>query len=77
LRSEVASPVISTLDAQPEQLRGAGGTKIYRGKATGAHSDRREPLKLHNGLSAGDVVMVKRIDRLARSTRAMNTTLIA
>ena len=29
-----------TLDAQREQLRGAGCTKIYREKVTGAHSDR-------------------------------------
>jgi hypothetical protein len=31
-----------TLDAQLEQLRGAGCTKIYREKVTGAHHDRRE-----------------------------------
>src|SRR5467141_3454767 len=30
-----------TLDAQLEQLRGAGCTKIYREKVTGAHNDRR------------------------------------
>ena len=30
-----------TLDAQLEQLRGAGCTKIYREKVTGAHSDAR------------------------------------
>ena len=29
------------LDAQLEQLRGAGCTKIYREKVTGAHSDRQ------------------------------------
>jgi DNA invertase Pin-like site-specific DNA recombinase len=33
-----------TLDSQLEQLRGAGCTKIYREKVTGAHSDRRELL---------------------------------
>ena len=32
--------------AQLEQLRGAGCTKIYREKVTGAHSDRRELLKM-------------------------------
>ncbi|SRR6266404_2364188 len=53
-----------TLDAQLEQLRDTGCTKIYREKVTGAHSDRRELL---NGLSAGDTVAVTRIDRLARS----------
>ncbi len=57
-----------TLDAQLEQLRGAGCTKIYREKVTGAHNDRRELLKMLDGLAPGDVVTVTRIDRLARST---------
>src|ERR1700738_3274220 len=58
-----------TLDAQLEQLRGAGCTaKIYREKVTGAHSDRRELLKMLKALAPGDVVTVTRIDRLARST---------
>src|SRR5437899_5811555 len=57
-----------TLDAQLEQLRGAGCTKIYREKVTGARNDRRELLKLLKGLAPGDVVTVTRIDRLARST---------
>jgi hypothetical protein len=35
---------------------------------TGAHSNRRELLKLLNALVPGDVVTVTRIDRLARST---------
>lgn len=49
-----------TLDAQLEQLRGAGCTKIYREKVTGAHSDRRELVKMRKGLAAGDVVTVTR-----------------
>src|SRR6267154_535976 len=57
-----------TLDAQLEQLRGAGCTRIYREKVTGAHADRRELLKLLKNLTPGDVVTVTRIDRLARST---------
>ena len=57
-----------TLDAQLEQLRKAGCAKIYREKATGARPDRRELLKLLKSLAPGDVVMVTRIDRLARST---------
>src|SRR5215467_7721746 len=57
-----------TLDAQLGQLRGAGCTKIYRERVTGAHSDRRELLKILKALVPGDVVMVTRIDRLARST---------
>ncbi len=47
---------------------GAGCTKIYREKVTGAHSDRRELLKMLDHLASGDVVTVTRIDRLARST---------
>jgi DNA invertase Pin-like site-specific DNA recombinase len=57
-----------TLDAQLEQLRANGCTRIYRERVSGATSDRRELLRLLNNLSAGDVVTVTRIDRLARST---------
>jgi DNA invertase Pin-like site-specific DNA recombinase len=57
-----------TLDAQLEQLRGAGCTKIYREKVSGAHNDRRELLKMLDHLAPGDVVTVTRTDRLARST---------
>jgi hypothetical protein len=34
-----------------EQLRGAGCSRIYREKVTGAHSDRRELLKLFKALA--------------------------
>ena len=59
-----------TLDAHLEQLRAAGcaNRNIYREKVTGAHSDRRELLKMLKTLAPGDVVTVTRIDRLARST---------
>lgn len=57
-----------TLDAQLEQLRANGCSPIYREKASGASPDRRELLRLLNGLKAGDTVIVTRIDRLARST---------
>src|SRR5882757_823620 len=57
-----------TLDAQIAQLRAEGCAKIYREKASGAQADRRELLKLLKELAPGDVVMVTRIDRLARST---------
>jgi DNA invertase Pin-like site-specific DNA recombinase len=52
-----------TLDAQLEQLRGAGCTKIYREKVTGVRNDRRELLKMLAALTTGDVVTVTRIDR--------------
>src|SRR5947209_14479613 len=57
-----------TLDAQLEQLRGAGCTKIYREKVTGSQHDRRELLKMLKAVAPGDVMTVTRIGRLARST---------
>src|SRR5438067_9437216 len=57
-----------TLDAQLEQLRGAGCSKIYREQVTGAHNDRRQLLDMLKHLTPGDVVTATRIDRLARST---------
>jgi DNA invertase Pin-like site-specific DNA recombinase len=56
------------LDAQLEQLRGAGCTRISREKVTGAPSDRCQLLKMLDTLATDDVVTVTRIDRLARST---------
>src|SRR5215210_5786524 len=59
-----------TLDTQLDQLRAAGcsSRNIYREKVTGARADRRELLHMLDRLTPGDVVMVTRIDRLARST---------
>jgi len=59
-----------TLHSQLDQLRAAGCTSrnIYREKVTGAHSDRRQLLRMLGKLAPGDVVTVTRIDRLARST---------
>ncbi|MDE1905899.1 MAG: recombinase family protein [Rhodospirillales bacterium] len=57
-----------TLDAQLEQLKAAGCARIFWEKATGARADRKELLKMLRHLAAGDVVVVTRIDRLARST---------
>jgi DNA invertase Pin-like site-specific DNA recombinase len=57
-----------TLSAQLDQLRAAGCKQIYREKVTGARADRRELLRLLRAIHPGDVVIVTRIDRLARST---------
>lgn len=56
------------LDAQLDQLRIAGCARIYREKASGARADRRELQWLLRVLAPGDIVVVTRIDRLARST---------
>src|ERR671928_1762840 len=58
------------IDPQLEELRAAGcsSRNIYREKVTGARADRRELLRMLDRLAPGDVVLVTRIDRLARST---------
>ena len=57
-----------TLDAQLEQLKDAGCTRLYREKASGTQADRRELQRMLKALAPGDIVTVTRIDRLARST---------
>jgi DNA invertase Pin-like site-specific DNA recombinase len=57
------------LDSQVEKLKALGATKTYREKISGARSDRPELRKLISALQPGDVLMVTRVDRLARSTR--------
>jgi DNA invertase Pin-like site-specific DNA recombinase len=58
-----------TLAAQDAALHAAGCAKVYSEKASGAKTDRAELAKLLKRLDAGDVVIVTRLDRLARSTR--------
>jgi DNA invertase Pin-like site-specific DNA recombinase len=58
-----------TLAAQDAQLHAAGCGKVYGEKQSGAKTDRAELAKLLKRLEPGDVLMVTRLDRLARSTR--------
>src|SRR5438132_912601 len=64
-----------TLAAQDAALRGAGCTKVFAEKASGAKTDRAELRKAVARLSEGDVLVVTRLDRLARSTRDLLNTL--
>jgi DNA invertase Pin-like site-specific DNA recombinase len=64
-----------TLDAQIAQLKAAGAEKIFREKVSGARADRPELARLMRTLTSGDVVIVTRLDRLARSTRDLLNTL--
>jgi DNA invertase Pin-like site-specific DNA recombinase len=57
------------LSGQLAELTAAGCAKVYREKASGAKTDRPELAKLVRKLEPGDVVLVTRLDRLARSTR--------
>src|SRR5262245_9591790 len=65
-----------TLEAQLEQLKAAGAVRVYAEKISGASADNRKELrKALAALSAGDVLLVTRLDRLARSTLDLLTIL--
>lgn len=64
---------VSTSDqdyaSQVEQLKAAGAVKIFSEKISGTIANRPQLKRAIAALDAGDVLMVTRIDRLARSTR--------
>jgi DNA invertase Pin-like site-specific DNA recombinase len=57
------------LAGQIAELQAAGCGNIFKEKASGAKTDRPELAKAIRRLDAGDVLVVTRLDRLARSTR--------
>jgi DNA invertase Pin-like site-specific DNA recombinase len=57
------------LGSQEAELMAAGAAKVFKEKVSGAKTDRAELAKLIRRLESGDVVIVTRLDRLARSTR--------
>lgn len=64
---------VSTTDqdhaAQVVQLTAAGAVKVFSEKASGKNAERPQLKRAIAALDGGDVLMVTRIDRLARSTR--------
>lgn len=64
---------VSTIDqdhaAQVEQLNAAGAGKVFAEKVSGAKGDREQLRRAVEALDPGDLLLVTRIDRLARSTR--------
>src|SRR5262245_56148801 len=64
---------VSTRDqddgCQVAELKRAGCELVFREKVSGARADRKELAKALRRLDQGDVLMVTRLDRLARSTR--------
>jgi len=66
-----------SVDAQVRELRAAGAVTVFREVASGAKIDRPQLRRLLSEIAAGDVVMVTRLDRLARSTRDLLNTLAA
>lgn len=66
-----------TLDAQLRELRKAGARTIFKEKVSGANPDRSQLKRALAALEKGDVLLVTRLDRLARSTRDLLNTLAA
>src|SRR3954471_13953144 len=63
--------------AQVAALAGAGAGKVFREVGSGGKTDRAQLRRTLEALDAGDVLMVTRLDRLARSTRDLLNTLAA
>jgi DNA invertase Pin-like site-specific DNA recombinase len=64
-----------SLASQDAQLHAAGCAKVFAEKVSGAKTDRAELAKALRRLGEGDVLVVTRLDRLARSTRDLLNTL--
>jgi DNA invertase Pin-like site-specific DNA recombinase len=58
-----------SLDAQEAELKSAGCTRIFAEKQSGIVTGRKELMRAIDALGAGDVLVVTRLDRSARSTR--------
>ena len=58
-----------SLTAQIAELKAAGCVEIYREKISGTKTGREQLARLIGRLDEGDVLVVTRLDRLARSTR--------
>jgi DNA invertase Pin-like site-specific DNA recombinase len=67
-----------SVEAQARQLTKAGCKKVFRDvHVSGAKANRAQLRRVIDQLDAGDVLMVTRLDRLARSTRDLLNTLAA
>jgi DNA invertase Pin-like site-specific DNA recombinase len=58
-----------SLEAQQSSLQAAGAERLFCEKVSGAKTDRRQLARAIEALREGDVLLVTRLDRLARSTR--------
>ena len=66
-----------TLDAQQAALSAAGAERVFSEKVSGAVTDRKALAKAIAACGPGDVLLVTRLDRLARSTRDLLNVLDA
>src|SRR5215468_1501791 len=65
------------LAAQEAELSAAGCAKVFKEKVSGAKTDRAELAKLLHKIESSDVLVVTRLDRLARSTRDLLNVIAA
>ena len=61
--------------AQVDQLTQAGAEEVFKEKVSGAVTHRQQLQRVLDALDEGDVLLVTRLDRLARSTRDLLNTL--
>jgi DNA invertase Pin-like site-specific DNA recombinase len=69
------STIEQNLDLQFQALKKAGCQKIFREKVSGAARQRPEFQRMVDQIRAGDVIVVWKLDRLARSTRDLLETM--
>jgi DNA invertase Pin-like site-specific DNA recombinase len=60
-----------SLETQQAALKAAGAERIFSEKVSGAVTDRRALAKALAALATGDVLLVIRLGRLARSSRVL------
>jgi DNA invertase Pin-like site-specific DNA recombinase len=58
-----------SIEGQQALLKAAGAEKVYSEKVSGIVTERKALTKAISALGPGDVLLVTRLDRLARSTR--------
>jgi DNA invertase Pin-like site-specific DNA recombinase len=63
------------LDLQLKSLKTAGCQKIFREKVSGFNRQRPEFQRMLDQIRPGDIIIVWRLDRLARSTRDLLNTM--
>ena len=63
------------LDLQLKSLKNAGCQKIFREKVSGFNRQRPEFQRMLDQIRPGDIIVVWKLDRLARSTRDLLTTI--
>ncbi len=64
-----ASTQGQTLDSQVATLKAAGAEKIFKEKTAGAHGERPQLARMLAAIGEKDVLIVTRLDQLARSPR--------